>query len=118
MPILKFSSNWNKKLYCTCFTSFRLYNRNKYRIGEEYTILLKIKGNYKKVFDAQLINIISMQLDEIPEYFCRLDTGYSKHDFIKIVENMYKNMRIDVHTEKFMFLLFKKINSSKPVPVK
>ncbi len=110
MYTIKFASNWNKKLFCNCFTTFRIYNKNKYRIGQEYSILLKIRKVYKKICDAELINVIVFKLDEIPEYFARLDTGYSKEDFIQIVEKMYINSNIDIHNARFMFLLLKKVS--------
>ncbi len=110
MNNLKFSYNWNKKLFCNCFTTFRIYNRNKYQIGHIFNILLRVKKVYKKICEAELINIIVFKLDEIPEYFARIDTGYSKEDFITLVEKMYLKSDIDVHQSRFMFLLFKKID--------
>lgn len=110
MHTLKFSYNWNKKLFCNCFTSFRIFNDKKYQIGHQYNILLKVKNVYKKIFEAELINIIVFKLDEIPEYFARIDTGYSKQEFISLVEKMYINSAIDVHTARFMFLLLKKVS--------
>ena len=41
MKTITFSYNWNNKLGRKAFTTIRLYNPNKYKIGETYNINLK-----------------------------------------------------------------------------
>ena len=46
MEKLEFSTNWNNKLDCKCFTTIRLYNPNKHFRGNQFEISLqnKFKG--------------------------------------------------------------------------
>lgn len=109
MYSVKFSHNFNKKLFCNCFTSFRVFNDAKYKIGRQYLIRLKIRKEYRNICEAELVTYQVFKLEEVPEYLARLDTGFTKEDFIQVLERIYINYHVDIHQANFMMLLFKKI---------
>lgn len=109
MNEIKFTYNWNNKLDNKYFTTIRLYSVGKFKIGEEYDILVKNKKEYHKIYSAILVAGLKYKLDDIPLFLFAQDTGYDKEASIKIVETMYKNSNIDIHNALFAILLFKRI---------
>ena len=103
MKTINFTYNWNNKLDCKAFTTFRLRNPAKYKIGESYQILLK----GKVVGTATIVQILPLTLDKVNEWIARLDTGYSLPEFKKLVETMYKN-KVNVRMADFSLLLLHK----------
>ena len=97
MERINFSYNWNNKLNCKAFTTVRLEN-DKFRIGDVYEIFLK--GEKKE--NAQIVAIKPFFLHAVSETVARIDTGYSKEEFIQIVKKMYPHL--DLETKR-MFLL-------------
>lgn len=100
---ITFSTNWNKKLDCQAFTTFRVHNPAKYAQGIECDIILK----GEVIAKAVIIGVRTLKLEQINEFIAYLDTGYSVKDFKKIVRTMYKGK--DVNSMKFDFVLLKKI---------
>lgn len=84
---LKFTTNWNNKLNCQCFTTLRLHNPKKYFVGAKKDIFLdnRLKGA------ATIIGVQSFLLEHINDFIARLDTGYSAKECQKIILEMYKN---------------------------
>lgn len=87
---LNFSTNWNNKLNCRCFTTIRLHNPKKYFIGAVFSVFLKgiLKGR------AEVIGVKICTIKDISEYVARLDTGYSAEECQKMLREMYKNKPI------------------------
>lgn len=85
MNTIKFSHNWNGKLNCQCFTTFRRWNTELYEVDRVYEIELQgvLMGK------ARMIEATKMPLKLVDPYQAYLDTGYSLPEFIKIVEKMY-----------------------------
>lgn len=108
MDTLKFSTNWNNKLNCKCFTTVRLYDPNRHFQYKDFIVELK-KGNiYEKIGIFKVMDIATGLLSEIPSHICYLDTGYGKVEFIKIFENMYKNSSIDIHNATLCVMVLSK----------
>lgn len=84
---IKFSTNWNNKLDCKCFTTIRLNNDKKYRVGEIYDIYL----NEKYLGKAELIEKRKIHLQKINNFIAYLDTGYSAAKCKDMLKRMYKN---------------------------
>ena len=101
MKTINFSYNWNNKLDCKAFTTLRLSNRNKYKIGETYAVNLKSKF----IKNAQIIDIKTIWLHQINDYITYLDTGYNKEECINIIKKMYKS--VDFTKTKMDFILIK-----------
>lgn len=92
MNNLKFSHNWNGKLYAnTYFTTMRLWNERKYVIGENFEVYL---GNeYLGV--AQLRAVRRTTRAKLNEFVCGLDTGYAVAPTQQIIGRMYKKKADD-----------------------
>jgi hypothetical protein len=107
---IDFSYNWNKKLNCKAFTTIRMRNSARYRIGAVYDIFLdQGKKGKEKVCSAEIVNIKDFLLQDIPTYSCWLDTGYSKEETIDIVKKMYANRQVNLATTLFSLILLKRI---------
>lgn len=84
------------------FTTIRLNQPNKYRVGDVHEISLK--GN---VIGAGVIQEIkTFWLKDLNEYIARLDTGYSKEMCEEVIRKMYP--RVDFDTTKLMLILIVK----------
>ena len=97
MNTINFSCNWNNKLGCNIFTTFRLQN-TKYRVGSHHKIHLK--GKEKGV--AEVVSINDMPLRMVTEGIALIDTGYNLDEFKKIVRKMYKNADRELYSLIFM----------------
>ena len=83
---LNFSTNWNGKLDCKSFTTFRLQS-SKYRVGSVHDVYLK----KEMIGTAKVLAIRDMPLRSVNEFIARIDTGCSLEDFRGIIRKMYKN---------------------------
>lgn len=102
---LNFSTNWNNKLNCQCFTTIRLHNPKKYFIGAVFRVFLKgfLKGR------AEVVGVKICTLKDINEYVARLDTGYSAAECRKIIQTMYKGKPIVWERQLLNFCLLRYI---------
>jgi hypothetical protein len=109
-PILYFKYNWNGKLFTEFFTSIRMFNKDRFQIGNKFSGVLKPgKAAYRfGVLEVQ--NIIGFKLDEIPTISATLDTGYTKSGTIKTINQMYKNKKVDFSKQQMMLILFKNLS--------
>lgn len=103
MSTINFSYNWNNKLDCSSFTTIRLRNENKYRVGLEYKAWLKqeSKGNVK------CLDIRHFWLADLNEFVARLDTGYSVEECRQIILRMYP--AVDFSKKQLSLILLHKI---------
>jgi hypothetical protein len=107
LPEVRFTTNWNNKLQCHCFSSIRPWNPGKYTPGTRYLIRFVDKTNEDKIdpFEAVLVTGHSFDLDRVPEITAALDTGYSREETINIMRKMYDN----ADNIKFGIYLFKRV---------
>jgi len=99
---LSFTTNWNGKLNCSCFTTLRLHNHEKYFAGAVMNIILngQLKGK------AVIIQVNYFTIEKINEFVARIDTGYSATECQKMIKEMYKNNpRINWKTQLLDFCL-------------
>jgi hypothetical protein len=108
MNNLTFSTNWNKKLNCKFFTTFRLFSPDIHYIGAEFHISCSAVKDQIQDFKGVIKLFQIFKLRDVPPILCYLDTGYSKDQFIKIVETMYKNKPINIYDIDFSFLLIER----------
>lgn len=102
---LNFSTNWNDKLFCDCFTTFRP-NYPIYSVGKRFDVVL----NGNQFFgEVDVIEKKVMKLRDVNEWIARLDTGYSLDEFQKLVRTMYKNKFGDIENLQFCLLLLKRV---------
>lgn len=108
MEKLEFSTNWNNKLDCKCFTTIRIYNPAKHFRGNQFEVFLQKKFRTK----AFVIGTILTKLEQLSDYVCYLDTGYSKEETTAIFRKMYPH--IDFKTQKICILLLQKTDPVMP----
>jgi hypothetical protein len=102
MEKIEFSYNWNGKLNNKAFTTIRLHNGRKYRAGKTYQIILK----GEKIGTAMLKDKRVLLLEQLNEFICYIDTGYSKGETITILTRMYKNVDLSRATFDFCLLVY------------
>jgi hypothetical protein len=103
MRQISFSYNWNKKLDCDAFTTIRLYQPEKYCIGEQYEIQLK----KEKLFEGVIVDVKKFMLKDLSNFVAYLDTGYSKENCQSIIQKMYS--KVDFTTQPLSLILIHKI---------
>jgi hypothetical protein len=80
-PQLRFAENFNNKLSCRIFTTFRAFTCEKLdfhsaNLGAVYDIFL-----HAELFtEARLVGIRYTRLSDVPELLLMLDTGQSEYD--------------------------------------
>jgi hypothetical protein len=88
MNNLRFTSNWNGKLYADkYFTTIRMWNEKKYVIGEFYEVYL----NDEYIGTAELRSTRRTSRGKLNEFVSGLDTGYPVAATQQIIGRMYKN---------------------------
>lgn len=108
MEKLEFSTNWNNKLDCKCFTTIRIYNPAKHFRGNEFEVFLQKTFRTKAV----VIGTILTTLEGLSDYVCYLDTGYSREETIGIFRKMYPTT--DFKTKRICVMLLRQIEPPKP----
>lgn len=106
---LSFSYNWNNKLSCPAFTTFRPHNPRKYVAGKFLSILLQ--GKHLK--DVEVMQVKTLKLPQVNEFIARLDTGYNVQQFTEMVKTMYKNKGIDFENADWDLVLCVEIKADK-----
>ena len=99
---IKFSTNWNHKLDCNYFTTIRLYGK-KYSIGKTFEV--QLKDNH--FCNAVVQDMYVTKLEQLNDFNCYLDTGYSKLETENIFRKMYPT--VDFATTNLIIILLKKI---------
>lgn len=105
---VKFSKNWNNKLFQDCFPTIRMENRNYYVKGKIYTIMLlhKESGNYVEVGKAQLVASSSFVLDQLSDSMSFLDANMDRSSMQSMLKNMYRKKVDNILTVRFNLLIF------------
>ena len=102
---LKFSYNWNGKLFTEFFTTIRLYNPDKFQMGKELMCLYTPGKNVYKIGVVKVVSIRAFYLDEITKITSYLDTGYNDKQTKATIRKMYQNKGINFHKQKMMLIL-------------
>ncbi|QAA81388.1 hypothetical protein EI546_06440 [Aequorivita sp. H23M31] len=102
MKTINFSYNWNNKLECKAYTTLRLENPSKYKVGEVYDVTLKDEV----LHTATIVDIKILRLDQLNDYIAYLDTGYNLDECRNIIKRMYS--KVDFSTKKLAFILLRK----------
>lgn len=105
--VLEFSHNWNNKLNCGCFTTWRRHNPLKYYQGAVFNIYLK--GVFKG--KAKVVDLRTLTLDKMNDFGSMLDTGYPVNIFRDMLQKMYQKHRIDWEIQKWDYCLLQYVDS-------
>lgn len=104
----KYSNNWNGKLLLnTFFTTIRIYNPAKHVTGVYAKNVYTRAQKEPVVFTTEIVNVVPIMLDNIPDFVFYVDLGYTKNESIAIFEKMYKSKEVDVHKVKFAIITHK-----------
>jgi hypothetical protein len=109
MNLISFTSNWNNgKLSLYSFSTIRLRDDYKYKLGLEFVpVLLNSKKEIKEQFEpAKIVFIRHFLLSGLSEIEARMDTGYGRYQTIEILRRMYGNKGIDFEKKHFSFIIF------------
>lgn len=108
METLEFSTNWNKKLDCDCFTTIRLQNPKKFFRGAEFKILLHSGSKQVIKGVADVIDVRNVFINGFDDFTCMLDTGYSAKETVELIKEMYKNKSLNWDRQMLSVVLLKK----------
>ena len=109
--VIRFSYNWNNKLNCKSFTTLRRYNPKKYAVGMIHQVMLKTRDGWVTDYNnAVIVDTRGLSLGQISgnEFICRLDTGYSAEETVKMLMKMYKGINLET---MFSLVLYRYIKS-------
>jgi len=104
---LDFSFNWNNKLDCSCFTTIRRHNPEKYKPDVVFEIFLKeqMKGR------GYVVRVKTFRLELLDDFEAFLDTGYSSEETLGIIHKMYPDATLET---LFDLVLIKRLKEWKP----
>lgn len=108
---IRFSQNFNNKLACEYFTTYRLKEDN-YRIGETFSILL----NNKLIYYADIIDIEHTFLDNVSDVDAMLDMGVTAAEFRRRFRVFYKD--IDFKTRAISKIVLKRLPNQRDMAKK
>ena len=91
MEKLEFSTNWNNKLDCNCFSTIRLFDTRKHFKGNVFEVFLQKKTKGK----ALVLGTIITKLDKLTDYVTYLDTGYNKEETQAIFKKMFRRTNFE-----------------------
>lgn len=118
---IKFSQNWNNKLYCEYFTTIRVEEQGRYAIGDVARILLQTQkqqekkpyiinigaNTYQYLYNAMIIDTKILLLEQLPEFSAYLDTGRNAYYTKKLIRSLMPNT--DFKQTKIIISLLKKL---------
>lgn len=106
MERLSFSTNWNGKLWTSCFTTIRLYNPKKYYVGATF----EIWQNKSFLHKAIVMDVKKIQMSQLSDWICYLDTGYNAEETRNVLKTMYKdNKELETGDLSLSYVLLKTI---------
>lgn len=110
MSAVKFSYNWNGKLFCQCLSTIRLRNDAKYYVGAEVELQFKSRS----LGTGIIRSITHFKLHKLNESMARLDTGYDEHTARQMIHTMYKNVVFDWGAQYLSFIIIDRPGYSAP----
>ena len=114
MDITKFSVNYNKKINCDYFTTLRLANPYKYKVGVKHKIKLHERGVIRDYGTAEIIEVKTIRMHQLNTYICGLDMASTVDEAKTIIYTRYKNLVADVNLENFYLVLYKRVKPGDP----
>ncbi len=97
-PVIAFSRPWNNKVCCDLFTTIRPHDAQKYQVGTQLTMEVKLKTG---VYDqpVKIRRVYTHKLCDIHEVIFITDMGMGKNLAIEEIKKIYP--RIDCDTALF-----------------
>jgi len=107
--LISFTFNWNNKLQNKAFSTIRLHNPKKYQNGKVYQIELKGEA----LGTAILKEKRTLKADQLNDFICYLDTGYSRTETLNMLTKMYKIENLQTTYFDFCLLVYTKPEKQK-----
>jgi hypothetical protein len=90
MDYIKFSDNYNGKLDQEEFTTIRIYDFDRYKIGHVYNIMLGDQILFKAAI-TKMRPIVDLR--KLPDHIIKSDSGLENaEEFLKLMESFYGNL--------------------------
>lgn len=109
---LTFSANWNNKLFGSVFSTIRLQNSEKWKIGEIWTIKLKSNLGDVTVCTAEVIDVVPTEINSLTSIAC-IDTGLSLEQTKKMFREWYQKYATSENEIFLHYIVFKRISPSR-----
>jgi hypothetical protein len=104
MNRITFTTNWNKKLDCSAFTTIRLEDQI-YQKGKNFEVFEK--GHLKGVFC--IVHLSVFKLNQLSEAMAYLDTGYNKEKTTNIIKKIYDKRAPDWDKQNLYYMVLAKV---------
>ena len=99
-----FNSDPNKKLNNRVFCFIRKHDPERFIKGKFLDIFTKLYQQEQLfVFKALIIHVETWTLDQLPEHYTYLDTGYSKKKTIEILEKSFQKFSNGITLQEQQF---------------
>ena len=102
MVNISFSKNWNQKLCCDVFTTIRY--KSPLKRGDIVSVSTTTATHVVKSF-AEVLNVESYLLKDIPECVFAFDMGLSKELGIQEIKRIYS--QLNIHEIKFDIIVMR-----------
>lgn len=90
MDYIKFGENYNGKLDQEEFSTIRIYDFDRYKIGHIYNIMLGDQVLYKAVI-TKMRPIVDLK--KLPDHIIKADSGRENaEEFLRLMESFYGNL--------------------------
>lgn len=110
---IKFSQNWNLKLNCAAFTTFRLHvDNNHYQPGKLIDVYMKAKNGaisfpddankYILIGTAEIVSKQLVKHKDITDAMAVIDCGYKRQYLQGLLKRMYKP-KFDITGEETVY---------------
>jgi len=100
---LKFSKNWNNKLYGNYFTTIRI-NSDKYKIGRKFNVF--VSNSEIVPFKVVCVQKLVFLFNDIPQLLMNLDTGLERAAAIEVFKSFYGD-KFDIY--QYCVCVFKRL---------
>ncbi|MBK0383551.1 hypothetical protein I5M32_11340 [Pedobacter sp. SD-b] len=107
---LRFAINWNMKLTNNVWPTIRLKDENKYRLNQNYDVVLEDNLHHNVYGDANCVFIKHYNFNDLPEPLLLLDMALNKPEALKMLKHLYADkieQGLNIETALFSFMLFK-----------
>lgn len=114
MPgIITFVHNWNNKLDCDAFTTIRLRNDSKFRIGFKYFIDLKENNHNTNKGLTRCADLRHFKIRDLNSFVTYLETGLNLKEGSELIARFYKNYNppINWETQDLSLILLVKVKN-------
>lgn len=101
---MKFTFNWNNKLFCKYFTSIRPYFKDRFNQGEIVKVIYSYRSKNFVIGQCKIVYSANVLFNEIPEILWIIETGYSEETSIKIFKQIYANSNINYDKQLFQLM--------------